>query len=226
MKINLLLLSLLTLAARAQPIVYNESSQGDIDGFGAPPTFQFDFGENIISGSTFLSTSGGDSDAFGFLVPQGGILSLDSVIYEHNITNAFGNILFMYNMISLHLTGSDGTWSKTSGFSIMTSPGTNAAGLCIYSNDNSRPIVSSSVTHAFGDIVNSSLVIPFRPSAPLTSGLYWLSNGGATACNDTFGVNWNYTIKMTVTPTPTPEPSSHALLAAAAIGLASRRKRQ
>jgi hypothetical protein len=225
MKSALVLLSVLTLAAEAQPIVYNEATQGDIDGYGAPPTFQFDYGENVISGSTFANQSLGDSDAFGFVIPQGGMLAPGSIIFEYSNTNPYGDFRNIAVIFSLPATGGDGTWSKTTNLSV-TYSGTPDYFHYIYS-DGSDPYATthlslSPITLAFVDVVNN---IP-RPNLPttLTAGLHWISNGASYSSNGTAGISWNYTLKMNVTPTP--EPSSLALLALAAAGLASRRKRQ
>jgi hypothetical protein len=221
-----LLIITVALLSTASAFVYQEETQGDIDGFGAPPTFSLSFGLNTISGSSYFGTvtnPDADFDAFGFIIPEGGILSLDSLVFEYTLTGTFGDIRSLGISFCFAPTGPDGTWSKTQVLSHTLSE--YGRGFSYLYSDGSNPntsFSSSPLNLEFFDVVNGYLD-PYRPSSPLGSGLHWIYSGMEKSGLGSFGGSWDYSLTMTVISVP--EPSS-VLLSTAGCAMLLRRPRR
>jgi len=84
--------------ATSAPLSYDESVSGDISPYHPnDPLFVFDIGLNTITGTAFASSAGSsDFDNFGFVVPNGSVLT--TIIYEFSnvTTSGTGNINTRY----------------------------------------------------------------------------------------------------------------------------------
>lgn len=205
-------------AGSVQAFDYDESVNGDLVDFAVPRLFDFDMGENVVSGSTLISSVSQtlDADLFAFRLPEGSQLS--SVIFSYSSLSVSGPFVTISLTPSLWDRKPDGTW---------TGDPVGAVDVPIFTDGHtpdfvpqSSPVILNFLKHVDFD----ENVLP-ESTLPLGSGAYVflaapalnavITGGGTTS------VSWNYAYKFTVIP----EPGTGILVGLGLLGLGLRRAR-